>query len=181
MFSRNIRFREKISLLKDYKPIPVSGPSHLLKNGRTHLLNYPVLLDKSKIRCVNVSLLQEAVQLGAVIADKSTIGEMKGSYILKLFSWDVFVNLLKEQRFDGAFYIAPFMFLLHAIKSTIKNKLDRFQLLSLAIHQFFFHHRFTIKQALVLYLERVITLYDVSALVWQQLLQLSYLTTALFH
>lgn len=90
------------------------------------------------MRCVNVSLLQEAVQLGAVIADKSTIGEMKGSYILKLFSWDVFVNLLKEQRFDGAFYIAPFMFLLHAIKSTIKNKLDRFQLLSFAIHQFFF-------------------------------------------
>lgn len=81
------------------------------------------------MRWVNVSLLQEAVQLGAVIADKSTIGEMKSSYILKLFLWDVFVNLLKEQRFDGAFYIAPSMFWLHVIKSTILNKLDRFQLL----------------------------------------------------
>lgn len=139
VFSMNISFGEKITLLKDYKRIPVSDPFHLLKNGRTHLLNHPILLDKHKMRCVNVALLQEAVKLGAVIADKSTIGAMKDSYILKLFSWDAFVKLLRAQRFDGAFYIAPFMFLLHVLKSTTLNKLDRFELLSLAIRQFYFY------------------------------------------
>lgn len=71
--------------------------------------------------------------LGAVISDRSSICTMKDSYILKFFSFDVFFKLLKEQRFDGAFYIVPYMFLLHVLKSMVINKNDRFELLSLVI------------------------------------------------
>lgn len=67
--------------MKDYKSIPVSDPFHLFKNGRTHLLNHPILLDKRKMRSFNVALLQKAVQLGAVITDKSIIGAMKYFYL----------------------------------------------------------------------------------------------------
>lgn len=139
VFLKDISFRDKILLLKNYKRIPVSDPYHLLKNGRAHLLNHPIMLDNVKMKCVNVSLLQEAVKLGLVISDKSSIGAMKDSYIIKLFSWETFIKLLQAQRFDGALYIAPFMFMLHVIKSETLNKSDRFEMLSLAIRQFYFY------------------------------------------
>lgn len=103
IFSLEITFSEIIALLKNFKRIPVSDPFHFLKNGRAHLLNHPILLDNHRMRCVNVALLEEAVQLGSVITDKSQIAAMKDTYILKLFSWDVFITLLREQRFDAAF------------------------------------------------------------------------------
>lgn len=67
------------------------------------------------MRCVNVALLQEAVQLGAVIADKSTIGAMKDSYKLEFFSWDVFVNLLKKKFVCFPITITPLKIIINLI------------------------------------------------------------------
>lgn len=115
----------------------MSDTFHLLKNKMAHLLNHSIMITNVRIKRINVSLLQETVKLGSVISDKNSVGLMKDSYIIKLFSWETFIMLLQAQWFDGALYIAPFMSMLHVIKSATLSKSDRFEMLSLAIRQFY--------------------------------------------
>lgn len=88
---------------------------------------------------VNMSLFQEAVELGEILTDKGSFAAMKDNYSLDLFSWQTFIKLNHNQYFDGEFYVSPLMLFLLAIRFITLNKNNRFKLLRNAIRQFNFH------------------------------------------
>ena len=119
---KNLIFEEKNAILKKYNKIPISDPFHLAKNGHAHLINHPVMLDNQTMKCKNMMLFTDAVKLGQIMFDKSSIAAMKDNNMLNLFSWNSFVKLLAAQRFDGAMHVFLFMLLLDAIRSKNLNK-----------------------------------------------------------
>lgn len=139
IMQKDIPFIEKINLIKRYKRIPSNDFLHLLKNGRSHLLNHLLLLDPITMKCVNMELFRIAAKLGDVIDDKSNVGAMKDSYALALFSWETFTKLISEFRFDGAFYVLPFLYMLLATRSKTLCREERLKLLDLSIKIFYFH------------------------------------------
>lgn len=90
------------------------------------------------MKFVNMSLFQEAVELGEVLTDRGSFAAMKDNYSLDLLSWQTFIKLNHNQSFDGEFYVSPSMLFLLAIRFTTLNKNNRFKLLRNAIRQFIF-------------------------------------------
>lgn len=132
-------FRDKMKSLANQTRIPVNDLMHLLKNGRSHILLHPMCLDRSNFICLNMEEFEKALDLGPVISDKSSIAAMKDSYALQLFSWESFIKLLSKQRFDGAFYIMPFLFMIQSTRSKTLSIDSRLALLECAIKQFYFY------------------------------------------
>ncbi|KAK8894121.1 hypothetical protein M9Y10_022553 [Tritrichomonas musculus] len=108
--------------------IPVNDPLHLFKNGRSHLLNHPLMVDQQTMRCVNMELYQKATGLTKEIYDRSNIAFMKNFYALSIFSWENFQKLIENNRYDGAFYNLPFVFMIQAITSNVLNRFDRLKI-----------------------------------------------------
>lgn len=131
--------KKKVNELKDLDEIPISDRLHLCKNRRCRLISHSKLLNKKSMKCVNMSLFQEAVELGEVLTDKGSFAAMKDNYSLYLFSWQTFIKLNHNQSFDGEFYVSPSMLFLLAIRFITLNKNNRFKLLRTAIRQFNFH------------------------------------------
>ena len=139
ILNSNETFIKKIEKMLGYIHIPVNDGLHLLKNGRSHLLNHPMMIDPDTMRCVNMELFQEATNLNKELNDRSSIASMKDYYALSLFSWETFYNLILHKRFDGAFYVLPFVYFLQTIKSDFLNRDERLQLLELAVKYLTFH------------------------------------------
>lgn len=89
---------------------------HLLKGGRSHLLNHIICLDPETMKCVNMSMYEVAAKLSPLIRDRLNIISMKDGYALELFVWQTFTRLLSEQRFNGCFYNISFLFMRLAAK-----------------------------------------------------------------
>ena len=68
---------EKISDMSSLTHIPIRHPFHLLKNGCSHLINHPMMIDTDTMRIINMTNFEEAANLKKVLNDKSTISSMK--------------------------------------------------------------------------------------------------------
>ena len=139
ILNENLSFEEKLMKIKDFIHIPVNDPLHLYKNGRSHLLNHILLVDPDSFKCVNLELFQKATQITNAINDRSSIAAMKDSYALEIFSWDSLVKLLNNNRFDAAFYILPFCFMIQATNSEKLNRNQRLSLLHNSLKLFMMH------------------------------------------
>ena len=126
------------------KPWPISDPIHLFKCGRAHAQGHLICLDPSRFICLNMQLFINATNLAKNLNDRSTHARMNDAYALEFFSFDTFVKLVANGRFDGAFYTMPFVFLNEAIRSSQLDKSERLELLSIALKVFLFHYN-TIK------------------------------------
>lgn len=71
---------------------------HLLKGGRSHLLNHIICLDPETMKCVNMSMYEVGAKLSPLIRDRLNIFSMKDGYALELFVWQTFTRLLSGQR-----------------------------------------------------------------------------------
>ena len=139
IINSKITYKEKINQMITFTHIPVNDPLHLFKNGRSHLLNHPLMVNPQTMRCVNIELYQKATGLTKEIYDRSNIASMKDFYALSIFSWENFQKLIENNRYDGAFYNLPFVFMIQAITSNVLNRFDRLSLLENAIKYFIFH------------------------------------------
>ena len=91
ILKENISFLEKIQKMINFLHIPINDPLHLMKNGRSHLLNHPLMIDPQTLRCVNMDLFQKATKLTREIHDRSSIAAMKDYYTISLFSGILFI------------------------------------------------------------------------------------------
>ena len=103
------------------------------------MLDHIILLDPKKMKCLNMELFRLAADLGDVINDRSNAAAMKDSYPIAIFSWQTLTRLLSKGRFDGAFYILPFLFIFLAERCKTLSKSDRMKLLEIAVNIFYYH------------------------------------------
>ena len=139
ILKEEISFIDKIKKLAQLKRFPVSDLLHLLKNARSHMLKHIICLDPDTFKCLNMTEFEKAVDLGSIISDRSNIAAMKDTYCLKLFSWESLIKLLSKQRFDGAFYALPFIYIIQATRSKTLSIEFRLNLLECAIQHFTYH------------------------------------------
>ena len=78
----------------------------------------------------------ESVDLGPVFTDRNSAGAMKDDYVLALFSWHTFVEVMKCGRYAAAFYILPFVYLVEALRSPHLSRNDRLNFLEFAFDLF---------------------------------------------
>lgn len=141
-FKKNIEpilnkpFIEIVDSLNLIDCLLVSDPFHLLKCGRSKLIQHLVLIDPDSLRCVNTALFSEAVQLGPVFNDRSQSGAMKDNYALSLFSWYSFLKVMEKGRFDAAYYILPYLFFIEAFRSPLLSNESRLKFLGYSFNLF---------------------------------------------
>lgn len=61
--------------------------------------------------------------------------------IINLFSWDIFVRAIEKGRFEAAFYLLPFVFMMETVWSPHLNLKMRLDFLSFAFSIFRFHYK----------------------------------------
>ena len=125
--------------VKKNTPWPISDVLHLLKCARSHILNHLVCVFPKQSTCINIKLMQEALQIGLALTDRSTEGRMKDSYVISLFSWSSFVKLINAERYEAAYYILPFMCMNEAIRSQAFTIEERKRFLCIAFQVFRIH------------------------------------------
>ena len=125
---------------KDYV-WPISDFIHLLKCARAHVQGHLTCVDPDHFICVNIELLEEAANLKSNLENKTTQARMSDQFALELFSYDTFIKLMKNDRFEAAMYILPFMCLNEAIRSSFISKDERHGFLKIAYKSFLFQLR----------------------------------------
>lgn len=135
-------FYDIILQMKDEIEIPISDLLHLLKCARSRIINHLLMIDPEGFRCVNMKLFSEAVDLGPVFADKSQAAAMKDAYALSMFSWHTFTRLIDKGRYDAAFYVLPYVYMIEAVRSPTLSKTSRIAFLNYAF--ILFRHHFHI-------------------------------------
>lgn len=112
---------------------------HILKNARSRLINGKVSLTYNGVRPFDAAEMDEILNLGKPLRDKSSTGKMKDSYALEIFTLDNCFFLLLNGRLEMAFYLLPYALwscvMLHP-KLSVQTRRD---LLTLSI-QVFEHH-----------------------------------------
>ena len=134
-------FYDIVHSLQNDIEIPISDPLHLLKTARSRLLNHLLMIDPTEYRCVNTSLFAAAVQLGPVFTDKTSAAAMKDAYALSMFSWYTFTTLMEKGRFEAAFYVLPYVYLVESIRSPLLSKNTRLSFLAYAFDIFKHHYQ----------------------------------------
>ena len=61
--------------------------------------------------------------------------------IINLFCWDIFVRAIEKGRFEAAFYLLPFVFMMETVWSPHLNLKMRLDFLSFAFSIFRFHYK----------------------------------------
>ena len=125
-------FNELIDIAKKDIPWPISDVLHLLKCARSHVLNHLICLFPENMTCINVELMEKALNLGRVLSDRTKEGRMKDSYALSLFSWESFMKLYEATRNDALYYLLPFTFMNEAVRSKCLTRQERLQFLEVA-------------------------------------------------
>lgn len=120
--------------------MPLSDLLHLLKNARSHLINHLLFVDASHNICINLKAMEEALGKPKCLSDKSRESKMKDGYVIELFSWEYFINLTKEGRYEAAFFTLPFSALLESMRSTCLSNEDRLKFIELAFKIFVYHY-----------------------------------------
>lgn len=90
--------------------LPISDPFHLLKAADVPLINHLILIDVKKLEYVITQLFSESVDLSYMFTDRNSSGAMKDEYALSLFSWYTFTEVIRQGRYDAAYYILPFVY-----------------------------------------------------------------------
>lgn len=123
-------FLSIVDSLINVNQIPISDMLHLLKVARARLVNHLIMIDVNELRCVNTHLFAEAANLGPVFSDRNSSGAMKDHYVLSLFSWRTLVDVIIQGRFDAAYYLLPYVFMVEAIRSPLLSYKTRLEFLS---------------------------------------------------
>ncbi|KAK8895862.1 hypothetical protein M9Y10_013748 [Tritrichomonas musculus] len=132
----NESFEMIVFSLRNEIAIPISDILHLLKSARSRLIEHLLLIDPDSLKCVNTSLFASCAELNAEFTDKSSSGAMKDAYPLSMFSWRSFVNLMMNGRYESAYYILPFLYLIEAIRSNLLSKTTKLNFLNYAFNIF---------------------------------------------
>jgi hypothetical protein len=115
-----------VTWLADQKGIPVSDFLHIWKNFCNKCKNHPVTLKPDSVdHWVSALQLEELLQLGAPLTDSSSIGKMRDSYALKLFSLAGCSNCADAERILDLMYLIPWALQEEVVRSPTLSQEQR--------------------------------------------------------
>jgi hypothetical protein len=79
---------------------------------------------------------QVLLDLGNTLSDKSSIGRMRGAYVLKLFSLTNCADCMEKEADLALMYLFPWALLEEVIQSRDLSRLDRLEKVLLSFHIF---------------------------------------------
>lgn len=138
-FSQIISFISK-DFLKNDIVIPISDFLHSIKLLRSYFLEEKIHLDIRSNISIKPSEMSK-YNLGYVLSDISSIGRMKDSYPLELFSNDTLLKSIDFKDFHILFFILPFNLLIESLKNPNLSISFRIFLLEIS-YQFLLFHLF---------------------------------------
>jgi hypothetical protein len=94
--------------INEHNQIPVGDFLYIWKSFCNKGKNHAVTLNpESTTTIVNQSKLQEVLQLGSALTDCSSIGKMRDSYVLQLFSLANCLKLIETNELIALIYLLP--------------------------------------------------------------------------
>ena len=129
---KNATFEYIIAEACHLTPWPVSDLLHLFKCDRAHAQGHLICVGLPHLVCLNLELFKEATELYKNIQDRSNQARMKDKYAIDFISYDSWIQCLHAGRFDGAYYIFPFMCINEAARCSFLTREERRKLLEMA-------------------------------------------------
>jgi hypothetical protein len=131
-----------LAIIRSMPMIPVGDFLHLWKNYCSRVKNHPVTLSPDSVQnAVNGDDLESLLKLGAALQDKSSIGKMRDSYALKLFSLE---NCLKcmdaDDKEKELMYLLPWALQEEVIRSPTLSRQERLDKATLSFRLLFHYY-----------------------------------------
>ena len=115
---------------------PITDFLHVLKNSRSRILKGNVSLRVDGGNIIDYQKMNDILQLGKPLTDKSTIGKMKDSYPLQIFTLENLIELLKHDAYEYALYILPYSFWCEAVRNPVILPQMRLEILEFILNIF---------------------------------------------
>lgn len=122
--------------MNEYNLMPASDPLHLLKVARGRLLKGTISMDLTQDTLISVSSIEETLNLGNSLNDRSSIGQMRDCYPLERFAIQNMINLGESGKINEAKYLLPFTMFTEALRNPIYDLFTRLQLLNISFSVF---------------------------------------------
>jgi hypothetical protein len=116
-----------LAIARSTPMIPVGDFLHLWKNYCSRVKNHPVTLSPDSVQnAVKGDDLESLLKLGAALQDKSSIGKMRDSYALKLFSLENCLKCLNaDDQENELMYLLPWALQEEVIRSPTLSRQER--------------------------------------------------------
>ena len=119
---------------------PVAGDLlHILKNARARLLGSSITLSLDGEFSFNAGSMNEILQIGHSLTDRSSKGKMRDRYALEIFSLDNFTKLAARSEWTMAFFILPYALWAAAVRYPKLSTQMRRELLNFVFDIFMYH------------------------------------------
>lgn len=122
--------------MNEYNLMPVSDPLHLLKIARGRLLKGTISMDLTQDTLISSSSIEETLNLGNSLNDRSSIGQMRDCYPLEIFTIQNMIKLGESGKINEAKYLLPFAMFAEALRNPIYDLFTRLQLLNISFSVF---------------------------------------------
>ena len=121
---------------------PIGDFLHLLKNARSRLLSFKIkIFPDPNSSSIEVKKLLETLNLKKVFSDKSQLGKMRDSYILKLYNISNVLICLENKMLLEALYLLTYAAWMEALRNPNISVADRLVLIQLSFELFLMHIR----------------------------------------
>ena len=117
----------------------VADMLHLLKNSRARLLGNSLTLHLDGSFSFNSQKLNEILELGLPLVDKSSHGKMRDQYALCIFNFDNFLKLVVHEEWEMAFFILPYAMWIATVTYSGFSVQTRIDLLIFVFETFVYH------------------------------------------
>ena len=112
---------------------------HLLKNARSRILNCTISISPDGCGAFNAVDLNNALNLGVSLTDKTTHGKMKDIYPLQIFTLENFLKLIELRKFNMAFFVLPYALWVQVIRNPSMTAQMRLDFLACCLDIFSYH------------------------------------------
>ena len=106
-----------LKLNLDGTELYVGDMLHLLKNARSRLLNGPLTLRRDGGNCFTAEEMNQILNLGPALTDRTSPGKMRDIYPLQIFTLENLVILAEAQQWSMAFYLLPYALWVAAVRN----------------------------------------------------------------
>ena len=122
--------------------MPIADPLHFAKNIRGKLVDHDVAIALSRsengntARTTNAMLLEEHLKLGQALTDISQVGRMRDIYVVRIFTLENVLRLLRANEYHAALLLFPYACLFTILYSENLSNSCRMMLVTLAYLSF---------------------------------------------
>ena len=101
----------------DEEILSVCDLLHILKNARSRLLGGPLTLSCDGRNSFTAESMNEILQLGAALTDRSSYAKMRDIFPLEIFTLENVVKLVESEEWVMAFYLLPYALWVSAVRN----------------------------------------------------------------